>query len=349
MKSVIFLLLTTPLAASAADVLTYQSQTGDYIGQGQTQALTYTPGTITGQIYGNGIRLSSPNGASPNWGITLTPRKSGTMKVGCFERSLRMNYDHQQQPQLDMSMASRGCNESIGRYKILELVRDPGTQAPLKVAVDFVQNCSANGGPALFGKLRMNSDVSVDGPFLDPSYTASGQLTYTAATGAIGASGGPTTRTIPFTQLILTGSRNYDNGASVRFTGPVTGVGSSVTWSLDFAGPDDVALANGTYLGATRFPFQAAGHPGLDFSFNGSGCNTSEGQFTVTGVSSDALSNAPLSLHTSFQQRCPTAAGPLTSGTLDFDASFLNAPADPDVVFINDFSGAYVPTSWDCP
>jgi hypothetical protein len=51
-------------------------------------------------------------------------------------------------------------------------------------------------------------------------------------------------------------------------------------WTLDLAAPSGQSLVPGTYLNATRYPFNGAG-PGLSLSGNGRGCNTLTGSFTV--------------------------------------------------------------------
>ena len=57
---------------------------------------------------------------------------------------------------------------------------------------------------------------------------------------------------------------------------------NSQFWTLDFAAPNQAQLVVGTYNNATRWPFQAAGVPGLDVSGDGRGSNTLTGSFTVT-------------------------------------------------------------------
>ena len=52
-------------------------------------------------------------------------------------------------------------------------------------------------------------------------------------------------------------------------------------WSLDFAAPNGAPLTPGTYLNATRHPFQATTVPGLSVSGDGRGCNTLTGSFQV--------------------------------------------------------------------
>ncbi len=56
---------------------------------------------------------------------------------------------------------------------------------------------------------------------------------------------------------------------------------SSSFWSLHLAAPAGTKLVPGVYEGATRWPFQAPPTPGLDFSGDGRGCNTSTGRFEV--------------------------------------------------------------------
>lgn len=52
-------------------------------------------------------------------------------------------------------------------------------------------------------------------------------------------------------------------------------------WHLYFASPWDTTLTPGTYLNATRWPFQADNVPGLSVSGEGRGSNGLTGQFTV--------------------------------------------------------------------
>jgi hypothetical protein len=58
---------------------------------------------------------------------------------------------------------------------------------------------------------------------------------------------------------------------------------------LDFSAPANVPLTIGTYLGATRYPFngppfQDPGVPGLNFTLNSRGDNTLTGFFTVLEI-----------------------------------------------------------------
>ncbi|MBN9520410.1 tandem-95 repeat protein [bacterium] len=84
---------------------------------------------------------------------------------------------------------------------------------------------------------------------------------------------------VPGTAAFSIGT-NFDNGVSLDVDPPALGE----FWTLEFAAPNDALLTPGTYLDAQRFPFQAAGRPGLDVSGNGRGANTLTGRFTVYDV-----------------------------------------------------------------
>jgi hypothetical protein len=62
-------------------------------------------------------------------------------------------------------------------------------------------------------------------------------------------------------------------------------------WYLDLVGPNLTLATTGSYPDAQRWPFQAAGHPGLDFSGEGRGNNTLTGAFTVLDAQFDPAGN----------------------------------------------------------
>jgi hypothetical protein len=94
------------------------------------------------------------------------------------------------------------------------------------------------------------------------------------------------------------------------------------SWRLDFAAADGAALGPGTYPNAQRFPFQAAGQPGLGISGSGRGCNTLTGQFTV--MEFDAAVS-PTRFGARFVQSCEGFMPPLR-GSMLFNAV---APGNP--------------------
>src|SRR4051794_31955225 len=98
-------------------------------------------------------------------------------------------------------------------------------------------------------------------------------------------------------------------------------------WTADFAaGPGQVLRAGATYAGALRYPFND-GHPGLDISGDGRGCNELDGTFVVDAVAFDP--NGALSTFAvRFEQHCehlPAAR----RGTREFPAGLCAAPPSP--------------------
>ena len=101
------------------------------------------------------------------------------------------------------------------------------------------------------------------------------------------------------------------SGVEIHVTAP------GESWTLDFAAPSPGWLVPGTYTGATRYPFQAAGVPGLDVSGDGRGANTLTGQFTVNQAVFDASGNL-VSFAASFVQYGDGSTAALT-GQVDFN------------------------------
>ncbi len=88
-------------------------------------------------------------------------------------------------------------------------------------------------------------------------------------------------------------------------------------WYADFAPGRGDILAPGTYLNATRYPFNGDG-PGLSVSGNGRGCNTLTGQFTVN--SANWWPDGRLrGISITFEQHCEGAT-PALRGTFEFRA-----------------------------
>lgn len=104
------------------------------------------------------------------------------------------------------------------------------------------------------------------------------------------------------------------NVARVRFATPTF----SHWWDLTVAAPDNAPLLPGAYEGAQRAPFRAAGHPGLEFSGDGRGCNTLTGRFDVLEIVRDAT-GAVTQLAVNWEQHCEGAA-PALYGQLRYNS-----------------------------
>jgi hypothetical protein len=122
----------------------------------------------------------------------------------------------------------------------------------------------------------------------------------------------------------FTAYRNYDGGVSLGFAGWSYGS----WWYLDFAAPNAAPLAPGPYAGATRFPFQLSGVPGLSIYGDGRGCNELTGSFEVKEVTY-GVGDEVLAFRATFEQHCEGALPALT-GEIRFNATVplaLSAPA----------------------
>jgi hypothetical protein len=99
------------------------------------------------------------------------------------------------------------------------------------------------------------------------------------------------------------------------------GNGGSSFWYLDFstrfAGQQ---LQPGTFTDALRYPFESAGHPGLNISGDGRGSNMLTGSFTVTAATFDYSGPAPqvTDLSISFEQHSEGAV-PALRGVLNIN------------------------------
>ena len=91
-------------------------------------------------------------------------------------------------------------------------------------------------------------------------------------------------------------------------------------WHLHFAAPAGQILAPGVYPGATRWPFQSPGEPGLDVSGDGRGCNTLTGSFEVLDAVFGTAGYVER-FHATFEQHCEGA-----SPALRGEVRIVNAP-----------------------
>src|SRR5947208_1216385 len=137
-------------------------------------------------------------------------------------------------------------------------------------------------------------------------------------------SGQGTGRLITSADGTFTASRNFDNGVNVDFAGNAPGD----FWSVDLAAPASATLVPGVYEGATRWPFQAAGAPGLSVSGDGRGCNTLTGRFVVLEATYD-VNGKVQSFAADFEQHCEGFV-PALFGSIRYHAGDPGCGAEPD-------------------
>jgi Tol biopolymer transport system component len=264
--------------------LTMTSDPGDFIGQGQ--GWSYTPATATFLIDGDrsGItfRLTGANG--DDWSGSFKPTAGDIIVPGTYPNATRYSFSGAGAG-LDVSGNGRGCNTLQGSFTVnsVKFARDGSAE---QVALAFEQHCEG-GAAALHGTfLYRAGDTTQPAPW----------MVSTTALGAAGA--GWVSMFSDGGDYIGAGSqREFDSAnAQISVSGStadldVSASGGTAGDSYDFhfaAAPGGVLGSGGIYTDAQRTPFRQAGHPGIDISGTGRGCNTDSGSFEVKDIATGA-------------------------------------------------------------
>lgn len=91
-------------------------------------------------------------------------------------------------------------------------------------------------------------------------------------------------------------------------------------WTLNLSAPTGGLLVPGTYVGATRYPFNSSSEPGISVYGDGRGCNNDYGTFTIYQIASDST-GALSQLNATFEQTCESATAPALVGFIRFNAT----------------------------
>lgn len=148
--------------------LLFDSQPGDYIGQGQQR--TWTPADLTFRVNSSSladvtIRADNFSTASSGftwWDVQLRAPEGAVLAAGTYERADWAAFRPAPLPGLDVSGSGRGCSTLSGRFVIHQITFSGTTLTSL--AADFEQRCGSSSG-ALFGAIRYNSNRATLTPF----------------------------------------------------------------------------------------------------------------------------------------------------------------------------------------
>ena len=143
---------------NAATFLSFDSQPGDYIGQGIEQTWTTEDGTFTanGTTASNVVQISF-SGGTAWWYLDFAAPQGQTLQPGPYENATRYPFQSPTLPGLSVSGCGRGCNTLTGRFDVLEVSYSATGQIE-RFSADFEQHCEG-GTPALFGSIRYNASV----------------------------------------------------------------------------------------------------------------------------------------------------------------------------------------------
>lgn len=177
---------------AAQSIFYYNSEPGDYIGQGEEVILTTDDVNFSARlIFGDGVQFAMNNFGTGQpsiwWYAVFAPVSGISLVEGNYENATRWPFQDPSDPGLSIFGQGRGCNRSDGRFDVLEAVYDPSTGEVTSFAVDFEQHCEF-GDPALFGSLRFNSDIPIS-VLLPPQITLGSPLNGDGCVEAAGPDG----------------------------------------------------------------------------------------------------------------------------------------------------------------
>ena len=141
--------------SNAATFLYFNSESGDYIGQGIDQTLTTDNGVFTA-ISENSSNMVAVNfDGTTWWNLKFAAPDGDILQTGPYENAARYPFQSPTQPGLDVSGDGRGCNELTGRFDILEISYTSQGEID-RFSADFEQHCEG-ADSALFGSIRYNA------------------------------------------------------------------------------------------------------------------------------------------------------------------------------------------------
>jgi hypothetical protein len=157
---VIVVLAAMPaIAVAQVTSLTMQSDSGDYIGQGQTYSYTPADGTFS-VTAGSGIQVSF---SAPNlthwWYLQFAAADGAPLTQGTYTNAMRWPFQSAGFPGLSVYGDGRGCNTLTGDFQILQLTYDASGNVASFDAT-FTQHCEGM-VPALRGEIRYNANVAL--------------------------------------------------------------------------------------------------------------------------------------------------------------------------------------------
>lgn len=149
------LFVSTSNAQTTGTFLSFVSEPGDYIGQGQS--LTFTPvdsvidPTLTEDHRELRVSIFGPGGS--HWFLAMAAPQGQELLPGVYEGATRWPFQGPFEPGLSFSGAGRGCNTLTGRFEVLDAVYGPFGYIELFHAT-FEQHCEG-AAAALFGEVQI--------------------------------------------------------------------------------------------------------------------------------------------------------------------------------------------------
>ena len=291
------------------------SDTGDYIGQGQTYLYTLADALIP--VTQSGLNLSFPIEGDESWGATFAAPNSLTRpEAGYYPNLTRYPFHDPAVGGFSFSGEGRGCN-TLTAWVIVDSITYVGGELE-DVTLRFEQHCEG-GTPALRGKLHWNANDTPPPPDPEPapawqpppgSTPETGTYLYLASDpGDYIGQGQSYLYTLADSLIDVT-----HNGGLVHLN-----LSGDEGWTADFKLPQDYSEAQvGYFPDLQRYPFHNPVKGGLSFFGEGRGCNTLTGWFVIDSIAYEAGALQDITLR--FEQHCEGAT-PALRGKLHWNAA----------------------------
>jgi hypothetical protein len=286
-------------AAPTGNYVFLQSDSADYIGGGINYI--YTQANATLSVSAAGGHLTVGVGGDQNWSGNFTTMTALTsLRPGYYGQLERYPFNNPVKGGLDWEGDGRGCNTLTGWFVVDSITYSNGALSSIDLR--FEQHCEG-GGPALHGRIHWapGDTTAPAGPVVpapaslwqppSAALPASGDFAYLQSDSGDYIGGGATNLYTGTSAPVVTG---------VSATHVSVGVGG---WSGDFQGMNSLSrLEPGYYGNLQRYPFNNPVTGGLDWSGNGSGCNTLSGWFVVDSITYVGVTLTAIELR--FEQHC---------------------------------------------
>jgi hypothetical protein len=305
-----------------------QSDTGDYIGQGDELLYTrmdavldvsHVAGEVTVRVEGD-----------EHWtGQFRGPLVVDPLQVGYYQDLTRLPFDDRTVGGLSWTGEGRGCNQVVGWFVVDHVAMVAGQLDELTMR--FAQHCEG-GAAALRGQIVYDAadQTQPAGPVFPPPSNL-----WTAPEDAMPSTG---------TAVYLQGTPNDYVGQGHSYL--YTKAGATITashaaglinvrvegdesWMMSFKAMDVLqSLQLGYYGELKRYPFHNPTRGGLSWSGEGRGCNELTGWFAIDDL--ELVANVLERVVVRFEQSC--GGGPPAHGRIVYDAADTTTPPGPTPV-----------------
>ena len=296
--------------------LCVESQPGDSIGGGATVILTEAEGTFSAN-YADALHVGVYASEAEGWSLTFAAPHGQRLTPGNYDRATRFPLQIPARPGLAIDGPRSDCNNTVGRFTILESEYDPVGGTVSKFSANFELHC-ANAATGLQGTIRIRSNAGRNGPPLTPT-PAQTPVTPRLSAACADAPGdtflcldseagdviGGGHLTILTTNDALF-SAIYNQYQQLRIE-----VGGPGHWSLTFAAMQGQDLAPGLYDQAEPTWRHSTQRPAMDISGQGSICGSSSGRFQVLDLNYDPTSGEANRVAINFEQHCEGSSAAL--------------------------------------